>query len=256
MSSRRAGRPTARLGGRERAGQHAAGGDGRAARVSPAARRLGSCPALARAGASGLPIGAELQHGAASGAVMTPVRTHSSAGFGARVLSATPARSLRPPPQMTLRALLLPPGSPTVRTRRPRRSGLGHRPRPGEPTPPASAAVGSGQSPGTGQRGPTLSVDGEHQGPVAGVELQQHGRLDQVLGQVAQEGDRPARQVRTVSALPPARGHVPEGSLPTGPRATAGTPTRGEGTAATFPTDPSVGIRPTERRSALSWWTD
>lgn len=82
-----------------------------------------------------------------------------------------------------------------------------------------------------GPRGPTLSVDGEHQGPVAGVELQEHGRLDQVLRQVAQEGDRPARQVRTVSPLPlaPRRPHtctwgrVPECSLPTGYQAMAQT---------------------------------
>lgn len=38
---------------------------------------------------------------------MVCVRTHSSAGFGAHVLSATPAWALRPPPQMTLCALLL-----------------------------------------------------------------------------------------------------------------------------------------------------
>ena len=37
-------------------------------------------------------------------------------------------------------------------------------------------------------------MDGEHQGPVAGVQLHEHGCLDQVLGQVAQERDGPARQ--------------------------------------------------------------
>ena len=42
-------------------------------------------------------------------------------------------------------------------------------------------------------------MDGEHQGPVAGVQLQEQGALDQVLGQVAQERDGPARQA--------ARGH-------------------------------------------------
>ena len=46
----------------------------------------------------------------------------------------------------------------------------------------------------TARRGPTLLVDGEHQGPVAGVQLHEHGCLNQVLGQVAQERDGPARQ--------------------------------------------------------------
>lgn len=46
----------------------------------------------------------------------------------------------------------------------------------------------------TARRGPTLLVDGEHQGPVAGVQLHKHGGLDQVLGQVAQKRDGPARQ--------------------------------------------------------------
>lgn len=52
------------------------------------------------------------------------------------------------------------------------------------PTPPGRTA----------RRGPTLLVDGEHQGPVAGVQLHEHGGLDQVLGQVAQKRDGPARQ--------------------------------------------------------------
>ena len=51
------------------------------------------------------------------------------------------------------------------------------------------------------RRGPTLFVDGEHQGPVAGVQLHEHRGLDQVLGQVAQEGDCPAKQVHTGSGL-------------------------------------------------------
>lgn len=51
----------------------------------------------------------------------------------------------------------------------------------------------------TSRRGPTLLVDGEHQRPVAGVQLHEEGGLDQVLGQVAQERDGPARQA--------ARGH-------------------------------------------------
>lgn len=41
--------------------------------------------------------------------------------------------------------------------------------------------------------GRTLLMNGEHQGPVTGVQLQQHRGVEEVLRQITQEGDSPAR---------------------------------------------------------------
>lgn len=62
----------------------------------------------------------------------------------------------------------------------------------------------------TARRGPTLLVDREHQGLSLGCSCTNHGGLDQVLGQVAPEEERPCKAATRAAALRmPARTRPP-----------------------------------------------